>query len=295
LCALFQSFVFFVVNLLNHIGSQRAYIDSQREKMQFMEIKNLERTFSEIADTARCLWEKGWAERNAGNISVNVTEFLSAEEMSSLFGMGSPESFQGTRYTLGDQVIVVTTAGSRMRDLAKDPRKHLCVLKIDNDGSGYRNLSADNGKPTSELPTHLSVHEMLVRTGSAARALVHTHCTELIALTQIRELCSTEKLNRLLWCMHPETILFVPEGLGFIPFEVPGTTGIAGGTVTVLEKHPVALWEKHGVLATGTTVADAFDTIDLLAKSARIYFMVKSAGYEPEGLTEDQLKKLVTR
>ncbi|MCX6246280.1 MAG: rhamnulose-1-phosphate aldolase [Bacteroidetes bacterium] len=274
-----------------------------------MEFKSLEKIAAEIADTAGCLWEKGWAERNAGNISVNVTDLLSAEELS-LFDTVSVEQLRGARYTLGDQVIVVTAAGSRMRDIARDPRKYLCVLKITSEGTGYQILTAggdkptinsekrkaksENPTPTSELPTHLAVHEMLVRTNSSSKALVHTHCTELIALTQISELCSTEKLNRLLWGMHPETILFVPKGVGFIPFEIPGTSGIAGTTVKTLETYPVALWEKHGVLATGSTAADAFDTIDLLAKSAKIYFLVKSAGYEPEGLTEEQLGKLMS-
>jgi rhamnulose-1-phosphate aldolase len=271
-----------------------------------MEFKSLEKIAAAIADTAGCLWEKGWAERNAGNISVNVTELLSTEELS-LFNNASFEQFHGTRYALEDQVIVVTAAGSRMRDLARDPGKYLCILKISKDGSGYQNLVVGNEKPTiysekrkakgenptSELPTHLAVHEMLMRTKSTAKALVHTHCTELIALTQIRELCSAEKLNRLLWTMHPETILFVPKGVGFIPFELPGTSGIAEVTVKALENHAVALWEKHGVLATGTNAAEAFDTIDLLSKSARIYFQVKSAGHEPEGLTEEHLKKLM--
>jgi rhamnulose-1-phosphate aldolase len=240
---------------------------------------------------------------------VNVTELLSQGEMA-LLNKSSARSFQGERYSLGGQVIVVTAAGSRMRDLARDPWKYLCILKINTNGSGYQIITAGNEKPktnsekrkaksenptpTSELLTHLAVHEMLVRTKSSSKALVHTHCTELIALTQISEFCSTETLNRLLWGMHPETNLFVPRGVGFIPFEIPGTAGIAGATVKILESHPVALWEKHGVLATGTTATDAFDTIDLLAKSARIYFMVKGAGFEPEGLTEAQVKKLAS-
>ena len=133
-----------------------------------------------------------------------------------------------------------------------------------------------------------------MRTNSAAKALVHTHATELIALTQIREFCSTGSLNHLFWTMHPETILFVPKGLEFIPYELPGTSGIADTTAKALEDHPVALWEKHGVIATGKSITEAFDTIDILAKSARIFFLVKSAGYQPEGLTDGQLDELVS-
>ncbi len=261
--------------------------------MNPMEIQALKETIAEISDTARNLWEKGWAERNAGNISVNVTELLSNEEMS-FFNNVSSEPFYGTRYTLRDQVIIVTAAGSRMRDLAKDPWEHLCLLKINESGTHFKPWPEKGREPTSELPTHLAVQDMLMRTNSTAKALLHTHATELIALTQIREFCSTGSLNHLLWTMHPETILFVPKGLGFIPYEIPGTSGIADVTAKALEDHPVALWEKHGVLATGTTVADAFDTIDILAKSARIFFLVKSAGYEPEGLTDEQLNELMS-
>lgn len=259
-----------------------------------MEIQSLKKTVSEITDTAHYLWERGWAERNAGNISVNVTGLLSKKELELLFNSSTIRPLQVGYSSLADQIISVTSAGSRMRDLAKNPWDHLCILKIDASGTHFKQWPEKNREPTSELPTHLTVHDMLIRTKSPAKALVHTHATELIALTQIRKFCSTEELNRLLWSMHPETILFIPEGLGFIPYEIPGTSGIADATAKALENHPVSLWEKHGILATGTTVTDAFDLIDLLTKSARIYFMVKSAGYEPEGLTDKQLKELMS-
>ena len=258
-----------------------------------MEIQALKKTVSEITDTAHYLWERGWAERNAGNLSVNVTGWLSAKELE-LFNSSTIHPLPVGYSSLADQIISVTSAGSRMRDLAKKPWDHLCILKIDASGTHFKQWPEKNREPTSELPTHLAVHDMLIRTKSPAKALVHTHATELIALTQIRKFCSTEDMNRLLWSMHPETILFVPKGLGFIPYEIPGTSGIADATAKALEDHPVALWEKHGILATGTTVTDAFDLIDLLAKSARIYFMVKSTGYEPEGLTDAQLKELMS-
>jgi rhamnulose-1-phosphate aldolase len=258
-----------------------------------MKIQVLEKTIAEITDTTRNLWEKGWAERNAGNISVNITGLLSVQEPE-LFTNVANHPLPVSYSSLADQILIVTSAGSRMRDLVKDPWDHLCILKIDASGTYFKQWPEKGRDPTSELPTHLTVHDMLRRTHSAAKALVHTHATELIALTQIREFCSTGSLNHLLWTMHPETILFVPKGLGFIPYELPGTSTIAEATALALEDHSVVVWEKHGVLSTGTTIADAFDTIDLLAKSARIFFLVKSAGYEPEGLTEGQLDELVS-
>ena len=37
--------------------------------------KDLEREVMLVAETAGYLWQAGWAERNGGNITVNVTEY----------------------------------------------------------------------------------------------------------------------------------------------------------------------------------------------------------------------------
>ena len=45
----------------------------------------------------------------------------------------------------------------------------------------------------------------------------------------------------------------------------------ADGTLRELEDYDVVMWEKHGVFAKGLDVMDAFDQIDVLSKSAKIY------------------------
>jgi rhamnulose-1-phosphate aldolase len=92
--------------------------------------------------------------------------------------------------------------------------------------------------------------------------------------------------------MHPETLLFMPNGLGFIPYTLAGTENIAMATLRGFEKHKVILWEKHGCMAVGKSLPEAFDNIDILAKSAKIYFQCKSAGMEPEGLNPLQLQEI---
>jgi rhamnulose-1-phosphate aldolase len=242
----------------------------------------LEKTIREIAETAQLLWDKGWAERNAGNISVNVSRFLLPGN-TEVFAEDWVDIPIECPYLKGE-TLLVTSTGSRMRDLAKDPLKHVCILSVDESGTRMRQWFGKGREPSSELPTHLRVHDMLIRTGSSAKCLVHAHVTELIALTHISSYCSSASINRLLWSMHPETRMFIPEGLEFLPYEVPGSSDIAEITATALEHSRVALWEKHGVLCTGASIPETFDNIDLLAKAARIYFMVKGAGFEPEGL-----------
>ena len=36
----------------------------------------LAREVNKVAEVAGYLWEKGWAERNGGNITVNITEYV---------------------------------------------------------------------------------------------------------------------------------------------------------------------------------------------------------------------------
>lgn len=274
------------------------------------------RIIEEISQVAHYLWEKGWAERNAGNISVNVTGILKLNRNLSLNLESEPLAVP--RPALAGNIFIITPTGSRMRELNRNTMDQLCYIRVNDDGTGISHLdstifeslfplsensSGASGasllqtspkplRPSSELPAHLAIHEMLLRKSPDMNTVIHTHATELIALTQIREFCSAEQINRLLWGMHPETAMFVPEGAGFVPYTLPGTQQIAEATVKELEKYPVVIWEKHGVFATGRSVTTAFDTIDILAKSARIYFMVKQSGHEPEGLSESEIEKI---
>jgi rhamnulose-1-phosphate aldolase len=92
--------------------------------------------------------------------------------------------------------------------------------------------------------------------------------------------------------MIPETKAFCPLGLGIVPYELPGSVVLAKNTMKELEDYDVVMWEKHGVFAKGTDVMDAFDQIDVLSKSAKIYLDCKAMGFEPEGMSDDQLKEM---
>ncbi len=247
----------------------------------------------EIASVAGWLWQRGWAERNAGNISVRIDAANPQKPNASPAQQEIPlqKSFPG----LADKLFLVTGTNTRMRDVAARPVENILLIKIDGAGTGYQILSPPGKttlRPTSELSTHLCIHDMMVRNRPSQRVVMHTHVTELIALTHIKELCDAHKINKILLGMHPETIIFIPAGVGFVPYLLPGTTTIGELTVKVLEKHDAALWEKHGIFATGRTPGETFDMIDLLAKSASIWFLCRSAGYDPEGLTGSQLAEL---
>jgi len=242
----------------------------------------LQEIVHEVSKVAGYFWQRGWAERNAGNISVNISEMIE----------NKPEDFNTLPYhnldrqypALARSYFLVSGAEKRMRDLAKDPEANSLVIRIDNEGSGFHQFGTEDFKPTSEIPTHLGIHNMIAERGGKEKVVMHTHATELIALTHIPEFCDREKLNALLMSMHPETSFYIPAGVGFVPFATPGSEAIAPETIKDLKDHDIVVWEKHGVFAIGGRVPATFDLIDILAKSARIYFMVKSSGREPEGL-----------
>ena len=92
--------------------------------------------------------------------------------------------------------------------------------------------------------------------------------------------------------MHPETAINIPEGIGLVPYCLPGSAKIAELTLNKLSSHDVVIWEKHGVCSAGKNVAEAFDLIDILAKSAKIYFTCRSAGFLPTGLSDEDIEEL---
>lgn len=253
----------------------------------------MRRILEDIAEIAGLISERGWAERNAGNISIDVTEELNAPPASS----AAKEVKMAVRHReLAGRSFLVTATGARFRDIAKRPEQHVVVAQIADDLSGYRIMlgsDKDAGTlTTSEFPSHLGIHGYLRQTDPAKKAVLHTHPDHLLALTHISNYLTTETLNRLLWSMHPEMKIVMPDGVGLVPYRLPGTEDLAEATVDVLRQHRLVLWEKHGCVAVGRDVFEAFDLIDTAEKSAKVFLMVKSAGFEAEGLTDAQLGEL---
>ncbi|MDD6821319.1 MAG: class II aldolase/adducin family protein, partial [Paraprevotella sp.] len=83
---------------------------------------------------------------------------------------------------------------------------------------------------------------------------------------------------------------FAPLGMGVVPYAMPSSIELAEATLEQIKKYDVVLWEKHGALAVGTDVMDAFDQIDVLNKSANIYMCARNMGSEPDGMTEEAMK-----
>ena len=244
-----------------------------------------------VAEVAGYLWQKGWAERNGGNITVNITEYIDDEikampAISQVFPIGTvlPNLKGCYFYCKGTNM--------RMRDLARRPMDNGSIIRILEDCASYVIIADNVVKPTSELPSHLSVHNYLIGKGSPYKASLHTHPIELVAMSHNPKYLEKDVATKLLWSMIPETKAFCPRGLGIVPYTLPGSVELADATIAELADYDVVMWEKHGVFAVDTDIMQAFDQVDVLNKSALIYSASKSMGFEPEGMSEEQMREM---
>ena len=251
----------------------------------------LAKEIDKVAEVAGYLWQNGWAERNGGNITVNITEFVD-DEIRTLPAISEVKHIGTVLPHLKGCYFYCNGTGKRMRDLARWPMEDGGVIRILDDCESYVIIADNAVQPTSELPSHLTVHNHLIEKGSNYKATVHTHPIELVAMSHNKEFLGKDVLTNSLWSMIPETKAFCPLGLGIIPYTMPGSVELADATLKELDDYDVVLWEKHGVFAQGLDVMDAFDQIDVLSKSAKIYVNSCAMGFKPEGMTQQQMKDM---
>ena len=244
-----------------------------------------------VAEVAGYLWQKGWAERNGGNITVNITEYID-EEIEAMPAISQVYPIGAVLPNLKGCYFYCKGTNMRMRDLARRPMENGSIIRILEDCASYVIIADKVVKPTSELPSHLSVHNYLIGKGSPYKASLHTHPIELVAMSHNPKYLEKDVATKLLWSMIPETKAFCPRGLGIVPYKLPGSVDLADSTIAELADYDVVMWEKHGVFAVDTDIMQAFDQVDVLNKSALIYIASKSMGFEPEGMSEEQMREM---
>jgi rhamnulose-1-phosphate aldolase len=241
------------------------------------------------------LWDRGWAECNAGNLSIDVTSSVQPDRRR--FAKVRSERLSTVCPELASRVYLVTGSGRRFRDFARDAERNSMLLQLDSDGGGYEvlwgGLNGLDFRPTSELPAHLRLHAYLAELGSEDTVVLHTHPTDLIALTHMPDCRHEGNLNRVLWSVLPEVKVSLPRGVGLVPYKVPGSDELAAATERVIRSgHTVAAWQFHGCLAIGRNPSEAFDRIDTANKAARVALQCRAAGQRVGGLGPAQLAEL---
>lgn len=222
-------------------------------------------------------WEQGWHERTGGNLSYRIKP----EEVGAVQEELVPREWQkiGTSVPqLAGEYFLVTGSGKYMRNVQIQPEDSICIVELDDKGEEYRICwgLVNGGKPTSELPSHLMNHEVKKTvTNGRYRVIYHAHTTNTIALTFVLPL-EDEVFTRELWEMATECPVVFPDGIGIVPWMVPGGRDIAVATSELMKKYDVAIWAHHGMFCAGEDFDLTFGLMHTVEKSAEILVKVLS-------------------
>ncbi|HEI8865469.1 rhamnulose-1-phosphate aldolase [Serratia sp. AKBS12] len=243
------------------------------------------------------MWLKGWDERNGGNISLRLTDDDVAPYRADFVAEPRCEELSQPATELANCWFLVTGSGKFFRNVPLAPEESLVLLQVNHNGTAYHihwGLS-QGGLPTSELASHFQSHIVRMQlSGGQDRVIMHCHATNLIALSFVEKLESAS-FTRLLWEGSTECLVVFPDGIGIVPWMVPGTDGIGVKTAEQMHHHSLVLWPFHGIFATGPTLDEAFGLIDTAEKSAEIMVKVIAMGGKRQTISTEQFIALAAR
>jgi rhamnulose-1-phosphate aldolase len=236
------------------------------------------------------------SEGAAGNISVcirwpvEIRNYFPVEESFDL-----PQSVPG----LVGATMIVSGSGRRLRELHDEPTAHLACLVIDEGGETarlYTSFHRRFERVTSEFNSHLAVHaDQIALTGTNFHAIIHAQPVHLTYLSHIPRYQDETYLNQHILRWQPETIVNLPEGVGLIPFKIPGSQDLMANNVDCLRTHRIVLWSKHGVMArSDISVKRAADRVEYAETAAKYEVLNLGAGEIGEGLSPDEIRAICT-
>ncbi|MBC9131110.1 rhamnulose-1-phosphate aldolase [Frischella sp. Ac13] len=247
----------------------------------------------EMCDITYKLWQKGWAERNGGNISYllkeeEVAPYLDTSKIisESVMPIPIPE--------LKNRIFLVSGSGKYFRNAITNPADTLVIIKISDDGTKYQKLWGliNGGNPTSELASHLKCHATRLSVDPEHRVIFHTHATSTIAMTFVHDL-DESKFTKTLWQQITECLIVFPDGVSIVPWMIAGTVELGWESARRMEYCRVVIWAHHGIMGAGTSMDDAFGLVETVDKAADIYLQSASVttGIK-QSITTEQLKSL---
>ncbi len=224
------------------------------------------------------MYRLGWDERNGGNVSM----LLLKEEVEAYVPKAVIREIPLPIVAdplLRGKTLAITRTGGYFRNTKAHPEHNIGIIEISPDGTkallhwGFE----DDGCFTSEVYAHLLCHAARLKVNPNNRIVMHTHPTNLLALTHLVKLDEKE-LTLALWRTMTESIVVFPEGVGLLPWMLCGTNEIGQATAEKMADHRVVVWSLHGVYGSGDTIDEAFGLIETVEKAAEI--MIKELGHE---------------
>lgn len=246
----------------------------------------------EMIEVTTNLYRLGWDERNGGNISY----LLKDSELEPFLDLTAvireiPLEFKAKE--LAGKYFIVTGSGKYFKNMTTFPEDGLGIVRVKTGGDKLELLwgYADGGVPTSELPAHFMSHIERLKVAPDNRIVMHNHASHLLAMTFTHPL-SEKEFTRTLWQMCTECLVVFPEGVGVIPWLVPGTTEIGEATAVKMKEVRLVIWPHHGIYGVGKDMDEVFGLIETAEKAAQVYTYVKAQGGVKQTITDQQLYQL---
>jgi rhamnulose-1-phosphate aldolase len=235
------------------------------------------------------------SEGAAGNMSLYIGWPI---EVRRIFPLMEPIDLPLPAPALAGRIVIVTGSGRRLRDVRHDPAANLGAVLISEDGQKgqlYTSPRRIFAHLTSEFNSHLAVHnDQVGRTGTNFHAVIHAQPPNLVYLTHLPRYRDQQYLTRRLIRWEPETIVQLPEGVGVLPFILPGSPAMMEANVARLRDHRIVLWGKHGVMSRSDhSITAAADRVEYAETAARYEYMDLVNGGQAEGLTDDELRAVI--
>ena len=220
-------------------------------------------------------WDKNWHERNGGNLSYRMKDSDVEKVKDELNFESQWQDIGGKVPDLACEYFMVTGSGKFFRNVQL--KANVCIIVLDDKGEKFKIVwgLTEGGRPTSELPSHLMNLEVCKKRDENIRVVYHCHPTNIIALTFVLPL-DDRVFTRELWEMATECPVVFPNGLGVVPWMVPGGRDIAIATSKIMETKDFAIWAHHGAFACGTDFDIAFGLMHTVEKAAEVLVKVMS-------------------
>jgi rhamnulose-1-phosphate aldolase len=254
----------------------------------------LDNLLATIGEAGTRICEIEASEGAAGNISVCVRWPV---EVRTAFPVAEPITLPQPVPELAGATLIVSGSGRRLRELADNPAANVGVVAIDASGTTGTLHTAPGrlfANLTSEFNSHLAVHaDQVALTGTNYHAVIHAQPMRLTYLSHLTAYTETVALNRRLLRWQPELIVQLPEGIGYLPFEIPGSRELMEGSLKALREHRIVVWAKHGVLArSDRSVKNAADRVEYAETAARYEYLDLAAGGHGAGLSDDEILRV---
>ncbi len=246
---------------------------------------------TDFTATLANMYRLGWDERNGGNVSLMVDEDVVKEYLDAgAVTRRIPIGFYAP--TLIGKYFLVTGTGKYFKNAPQDPENNVGLFRIGADGQTAELLwgYADGGKFTSELPAHLMSHVERLAVNPDNRVILHTHPTNLLAMTFVHDL-DERSFTRTLWRMITECMVVFPDGVGVLPWMLCGNNEIGEATAEKMKRFRLVVWAQHGLYGAGNDLDEAFGLVETVEKAAEVYLKIKPfpmLNY----ITDDQLKQI---